>query len=324
MKDYLSIGKVSKLKNVSIKSLRYYDEIGIFKPAYVNQATNYRYYKEEQLYILDAISLCIELGIPLKTLPDYQFPDGSWDFHRLLNDGKSLAEEKIRSMRSSIDTLQSTLRRFDTGEAVMPKSQAIEDTLRQNTKNITIASNVPHVVPEEPKTADSIAAPDGSCVANESNAPKDDNFLPSDTYLLATSTKYILTTKFDVATSPDHYNHKLLALFVGAQKAGLNANYPAGLYYEWDGKDYTRHVFVQLESPDNTMPLPDDMEIKKLASGNCVWHKSDEHQIEHATDIFASKLHPAKPYVLLESNVTNQATKQSYFELRLYQSHLNA
>ena len=46
MSQYMSIGKVSKLKNVSIKSLRYYDQIGILKPAFVNTETNYRYYTE--------------------------------------------------------------------------------------------------------------------------------------------------------------------------------------------------------------------------------------------------------------------------------------
>ena len=55
MNQYLSIGKVSKMKNVSIKSLRYYDKIGILKPAFVNAETNYRYYTEEQLYLLDAV-----------------------------------------------------------------------------------------------------------------------------------------------------------------------------------------------------------------------------------------------------------------------------
>ena len=64
MNQYLSIGKVSKMKNVSIKSLRYYDKIGILKPAFINAETNYRYYTEEQLYLLDAVTLCIKLGIP--------------------------------------------------------------------------------------------------------------------------------------------------------------------------------------------------------------------------------------------------------------------
>ena len=57
MSQYMSIGKVSKLKNVSIKSLRYYDQIGILKPAFVNTETNYRYYTNEQLYLLDAITV---------------------------------------------------------------------------------------------------------------------------------------------------------------------------------------------------------------------------------------------------------------------------
>lgn len=109
MKGYLSIGKVAKLKNVSIKSLRYYDEIGIFKPALTDHTTGYRYYKEEQLYLLDAISLCIELGIPLKSMSDYCDKNGKPDLQKLLGHAKTLAEQKIRSMYISLETLQNTI-----------------------------------------------------------------------------------------------------------------------------------------------------------------------------------------------------------------------
>lgn len=109
MKGYLSIGKVAKLKNVSIKSLRYYDEIGIFKPALTDHTTGYRYYKENQLYLLDAISLCIELGIPLKNMSDYCDKNGRPDLQKLLGDAKTLAEQKIRSMYTSLETLQNTI-----------------------------------------------------------------------------------------------------------------------------------------------------------------------------------------------------------------------
>lgn len=113
MKGYLSIGKVAKLKNVSIKSLRYYDEIGIFKPALTDHTTGYRYYKEDQLYILDAISLCIELGIPLKNMAGYCDRNGKPDLQKLLGDAKSLAEQKIRSMYRSLETLQNTMNTLD-------------------------------------------------------------------------------------------------------------------------------------------------------------------------------------------------------------------
>lgn len=109
MADYLSIGKVSKIKNVSIKSLRYYDEIGIFQPAYINPKTNYRYYTRSQLPLLDAISLCIEIGIPLKEFTSYKDAHGNIDLHKLLCDGKILAEEKIRAMGARLETLSRTI-----------------------------------------------------------------------------------------------------------------------------------------------------------------------------------------------------------------------
>lgn len=117
MKGYLSIGKVSKLKNVSIKSLRYYDEIGVFKPAYINEQTNYRYYKEEQLFLLDAITLCIELGIPLRDFQKYVDTKGNLSIQKLLFDGKEMAEKKILAMRGCIDQLQSTLARLELSTA---------------------------------------------------------------------------------------------------------------------------------------------------------------------------------------------------------------
>ena len=51
----LSIGEASKLKNVSIKALRYYEKIGIFKPAYIDPQSGYRYYSPAQLFDLDVI-----------------------------------------------------------------------------------------------------------------------------------------------------------------------------------------------------------------------------------------------------------------------------
>ena len=107
MSKYLAIGKVSKLKNVGIKSLRYYDEIGVFRPAYINHDTNYRYYSEEQLPMLDAISTCIELGIPLKNLSSYVV-DGNFDIQRLLGDCKLLAESRIHAIYDSLSRLQNT------------------------------------------------------------------------------------------------------------------------------------------------------------------------------------------------------------------------
>lgn len=126
MSQYMSIGKVSKQKNVSIKSLRYYDQIGILKPAFVNTETNYRYYTQDQLYLLDAITVCIKLGIPLKDLNHYVDHD-SINLQKLLYDGKILAEQKILDIHNCLGTLQETLLNMGssvTGMAKIPESKS--------------------------------------------------------------------------------------------------------------------------------------------------------------------------------------------------------
>ena len=39
----LRIGEFSKLAKISIKTLRYYDKIGLLKPTMIDSATQYRY-----------------------------------------------------------------------------------------------------------------------------------------------------------------------------------------------------------------------------------------------------------------------------------------
>ena len=40
----LSIGEFSKICKVTVKTLRYYDRIGLLKPVHVDDMTGYRYY----------------------------------------------------------------------------------------------------------------------------------------------------------------------------------------------------------------------------------------------------------------------------------------
>ena len=52
-----SIGEISKMVKISSDTLRYYDEIQLLNPDYINPSNNYRFYSEEQvkelLYIMD-------------------------------------------------------------------------------------------------------------------------------------------------------------------------------------------------------------------------------------------------------------------------------
>lgn len=62
-----TINKLARLSGVSIRTLHYYDEIGLLKPAYVGD-NNYRYYEEEELLRLQQILLYREVGFPLNDI----------------------------------------------------------------------------------------------------------------------------------------------------------------------------------------------------------------------------------------------------------------
>lgn len=63
--NYFSIGDLSKLYDIPIKTLRYYDEIGLLKPAKVDENSNYRYYTVEQFILVDLIKNSKLMGMPL-------------------------------------------------------------------------------------------------------------------------------------------------------------------------------------------------------------------------------------------------------------------
>lgn len=66
----LRIGEFSKLTGVSIGTLRYYDEIDLFKPKEIDLFTNYRYYTEEQIEDIRLINKLKSLDFTLDEIKD--------------------------------------------------------------------------------------------------------------------------------------------------------------------------------------------------------------------------------------------------------------
>lgn len=59
-----TVKQVAKMANISVRTLHWYDEIGLLKPAYVGH-NGYRYYEEEQLLKLQQILFYRELSFSL-------------------------------------------------------------------------------------------------------------------------------------------------------------------------------------------------------------------------------------------------------------------
>lgn len=78
------IGEFSKIAQVPGSQLRYYDEIGLLKPAKIDKWTGYRYYSASQLPDLNRILALKELGLSLNQI------------RQMLND--AVSAEEIRGM----------------------------------------------------------------------------------------------------------------------------------------------------------------------------------------------------------------------------------
>ena len=57
--------------NTSVQTLRYYDNIDLFKPSYIDNFTNYRYYVDDQLNIIKIINQLKEIGLSLNEIKLY-------------------------------------------------------------------------------------------------------------------------------------------------------------------------------------------------------------------------------------------------------------
>lgn len=62
------IGEFSKLTQVSIRMLRYYDEMGLLKPAAIDKITNYRLYSTEQISTLNQIIFLRDLNFSVSEI----------------------------------------------------------------------------------------------------------------------------------------------------------------------------------------------------------------------------------------------------------------
>ncbi|MDR5658858.1 MerR family transcriptional regulator [Serpentinicella sp. ANB-PHB4] len=62
------IGVFSKMNKITIKTLRHYDEIGLFKPIHVDEMTGYRYYSSSQLPRLYEILALKSIGFSLSEI----------------------------------------------------------------------------------------------------------------------------------------------------------------------------------------------------------------------------------------------------------------
>ena len=124
------IGEISKMYGVSIKSLRYYQQIKLLTPSIIDPYTHYRYYGSEEMLKLFYIGQLRERGFTLLEIKE-MFAKGIFtsDITSLENNIQKY-EQEIESLKKRLDIMKKILAKKSLWSNMSEKEQAIiENTI---------------------------------------------------------------------------------------------------------------------------------------------------------------------------------------------------
>ncbi|MCP4419448.1 MAG: MerR family transcriptional regulator [Chloroflexi bacterium] len=111
------IGEFSKIAQVSVSQLRYYDEIDLLKPASIDEWTGYRYYSARQLPRLNRILALKDLGMSLDQISRMLDDEVSVDEIRgMFSLKKAQAEQAVRDELARLRSIEARLQQLESGE----------------------------------------------------------------------------------------------------------------------------------------------------------------------------------------------------------------
>ena len=118
-----TVKKLSDLAGVSVRTLHYYDEIGLLSPSQVS-ANGYRLYDEAALLRLQQILFYREIGLQLTQIKDIlDSPD--FDLLVALRSHRSVLQGKMDRLQRLVSTVDSTIMHL-VGEVDMNKKRLFE------------------------------------------------------------------------------------------------------------------------------------------------------------------------------------------------------
>lgn len=102
-----TVKELARISGVSVRTLHWYDEIGLLKPAY-HGTNSYRYYEEEQLLLLQQILFFKELGFNLNDIQKL-LSQNDFDNVKALQAHRKVLEDEIARKISLIATINNTI-----------------------------------------------------------------------------------------------------------------------------------------------------------------------------------------------------------------------
>jgi len=127
----MQIREFAEFTGVSVRTLHYYDEIGLLTPAFVDRSSGYRFYDENSLLRMQEILFYRELDFSLKSIGE-MLSSPNYDKSKALEAQKhllTLKKERLERLISAIDGAvkgENVMAAFDNGEFEKYKAEAKE------------------------------------------------------------------------------------------------------------------------------------------------------------------------------------------------------
>src|SRR5438046_9916094 len=138
---HLKIGEFARVGQVSIATLRHYDQCGLLKPNALDPDTGYRYYSHDQLAHLNRILALKDLGFPLEQIARLLEEDLSLDQLRaMFTLNQAQAQYMIDTEQARLVRISARLRQIEQ-EGIMPAY----DVLLKQVDHLLVAS-IPSII----------------------------------------------------------------------------------------------------------------------------------------------------------------------------------
>jgi DNA-binding transcriptional MerR regulator len=102
-----TVRKLAKLAGVSVRTLHYYDEVGLLKPSFIKE-NGYRVYEEKELYTLQQILFFRELEFSLEQIKEIMNAP-KFDPLKALREQKKLLRLRKERLNKLIETIDKTI-----------------------------------------------------------------------------------------------------------------------------------------------------------------------------------------------------------------------
>lgn len=130
-----TVKEVSKLTGISVRTLHWYDEIGLLKPTDTSEA-GYRLYDDKALEILQQILFFREFDMPLKEIKAIM-EDPGFDKTETLKSQKKMLEVKRNRLNRLINSIDDILRGDNKMDFTVFNKEEIDDMYRSMESNMT-------------------------------------------------------------------------------------------------------------------------------------------------------------------------------------------